>query len=78
VIALWLILYQQAENNIITPKIFKRTVDLHPFASVVAVTLFGMVFGIIGTLLAIPVVKAAQIMFAAVRDGRRGAEESRV
>ena len=78
VITIWLILYQQAENNIITPKIFRRTVDLHPFVSVVAVTLFGMVFGIIGTLLAIPVVKAVQIVVEAVRDGRRGAEESRV
>lgn len=67
VITLWLILYQQVENNVITPKVFKRTVDLHPFVSLVAVTLFGMVFGLIGTLLAIPVVKAVQIVVATMR-----------
>ena len=30
-----LILYQQVENNLITPRIFKETVEIHPFLSVV-------------------------------------------
>ena len=68
-ITAWLILYQQVENNLITPKVFKRTVDMHPLVSLTAVTLGGMMFGIMGTLIAIPVVKAVQIAVAAVHAG---------
>jgi predicted PurR-regulated permease PerM len=70
VITAWLILYQQVENNLITPKVFKKTVEMHPLVSIVAVTLGGMMFGILGTLLAIPAVKAAQIAAEGVRASR--------
>jgi predicted PurR-regulated permease PerM len=43
-----LILYQQVENNLITPKVFKKTVEIHPFFSVVAVIVFTALFGIVG------------------------------
>jgi predicted PurR-regulated permease PerM len=68
-----LILYQQVENNLITPKIFKETVEIHPFVSVVAVIVFTSLFGIVGALIAVPVTKAIEILYAAFREGR-GAE----
>lgn len=57
-----IIVYQQAENSIITPKIFQRAIDLHPLVSFVAVLFFGSLFGVIGTLLALPVVAAVRIV----------------
>jgi predicted PurR-regulated permease PerM len=66
-----LLLYQQVENNLITPKIFKQTVEIHPFLSVVAVIVFTSLFGIVGALIAVPVTKAIEILVAAVREGRQ-------
>lgn len=66
-----LIVYQQLENNLITPKVFKKTVEIHPFLSVVTVIAFTALFGIVGALLAVPVTKGIQIMIDAWREGRR-------
>jgi predicted PurR-regulated permease PerM len=60
-----LILYQQVENNLITPKVFKKTVEIHPFLSVVAVIVFTALFGIVGALVAVPVTKGIQIAVGA-------------
>jgi predicted PurR-regulated permease PerM len=68
-----LILYQQVENNLITPKVFKETVEIHPFVSVVTVIVFTTLFGIVGALIAVPVTKAIEILIDAFREGRRAA-----
>jgi predicted PurR-regulated permease PerM len=68
-----LIVYQQVENNLITPKVFKETVEIHPFLSVVAVIVFTSLFGIVGALIAVPVTKAIEVLVAAVREGQRTA-----
>jgi predicted PurR-regulated permease PerM len=65
-----LILYQQVENNLITPKVFKETVEIHPFLSVVTVIVFTSLFGIVGALIAVPVTKAIEILIGAWRVGR--------
>ena len=64
-----LILYQQVENNLITPKVFKETVEIHPFLSVVTVIVFTSLFGLVGALIAVPVTKAIEILVAAWRAG---------
>jgi len=71
-IAAVLIVYQQLENVLITPRVFKRTIELHPFVSVVSVIVFGALFGLVGALLAIPVTKALQISVDAWQQARRG------
>ncbi len=75
VAGLVLILYQQVENNLITPRIFKETVEIHPFVSVVAVIVFTSLFGIVGALIAVPVTKAIEILFGVLRAGRARALE---
>jgi predicted PurR-regulated permease PerM len=67
-----LIVYQQLENVLITPRVFKRAIELHPFVSVVSVIVFGALFGLVGALLAIPVTKALQISVDAWQQARRG------
>jgi predicted PurR-regulated permease PerM len=73
-----LILYQQVENNLITPKVFKKTVEIHPFLSVVTVLVFTALFGIVGALVAVPVTKGILIAVDAVREahGARPATQS--
>jgi predicted PurR-regulated permease PerM len=72
-----LILYQQVENTLITPKVFKRTVEIHPFLSVVTVIVFTALFGIVGALVAVPVTKGILIAIDAVREARAAAPETR-
>ena len=59
-IMLAIIIVYQLENTVITPKVFQKAIDLHPFLSFVVVLFFGAVFGVIGTLLALPVTAAAE------------------
>ena len=66
-----LILYRQAENNLVQPFVYKRTVAVPALAVIVAVLIGASLLGVLGALLAIPVAAAAQIL---IRDWwkRRG------
>ena len=59
---IFLILYQQVENNVLQPFIFKRTVNVHPLAVIFAILAGAAVLGIVGALVAIPVAAAIQII----------------
>ena len=48
-----LLVYQQVENNILTPKIQGEAVKLSGFFIIVAVTLFGALLGVLGALTAV-------------------------
>jgi predicted PurR-regulated permease PerM len=60
-----LLLYQQAENHLIQPLIYGRTVQLHPLLVIVAILIGGTLLGVLGALLAIPAAAVVQIL---VRD----------
>jgi len=62
VYGIFLLIYQQVENNVLQPFIFKRTVNVHPLAVIVAILAGSSVLGIVGALVAIPVAAAIQIM----------------
>ena len=49
-----LLVYQQLENNVLTPKIQGKAVNLSGFFIIVAVTLFGSLLGVLGALTAVP------------------------
>ncbi len=51
---IWAIVYQQLENNLIQPQIQKRTVNVHPFITIVAVLFGGTLLGVMGAIAAIP------------------------
>ena len=59
---LFLILYQQVENNVLQPFIFKRTVNVPPLAVIVAILAGSSVLGVVGALVAIPIAAALQIV----------------
>jgi predicted PurR-regulated permease PerM len=59
---IWAILYQQLENNLIQPQIQKRTVNVHPFITIVAVLFGATLLGIIGAIAAIPIAASIQIL----------------
>ncbi|MEO6204294.1 MAG: AI-2E family transporter [Mycobacteriales bacterium] len=64
--AAYYIAYQQIENYIIYPKVMKRSVDVSPVATVIAVLIGGSLLGVLGALLAIPIAAAAQLILREV------------
>jgi predicted PurR-regulated permease PerM len=64
-VILWvvfLIVYQQVENNVLQPAIYRRTVALHPLLVIIAILIGAALLGILGALLAIPIAGAIQII----------------
>lgn len=62
---LWVLLaylaIQQIESNILEPLVMEKAVSLHPAAVLVAVTVIGTAFGLLGTILAVPAAVVASI-----------------
>jgi predicted PurR-regulated permease PerM len=67
---IWAIVYQQLENNLIQPQIQKRTVNVHPFITIVAVLFGGTLLGVMGAIVAIPVAASIQILLREYVDFR--------
>jgi predicted PurR-regulated permease PerM len=70
--ALWVILYfvgyQQLENYLISPRITKQTMEIHPAISVAAIIIGGTLLGGLGVILALPM---AGIIQAIIGESRR-------
>lgn len=60
-----IILLQFIESNFITPHMESKSIKTNPILAIFFVTLFGKLFGIIGMLMAIPVLSIIQIIFKA-------------
>jgi predicted PurR-regulated permease PerM len=60
VIVLYLII-QQLEGNVITPLLLKRRLDIPPVLTVVSVAALGIVFGVLGMLIAEPLLAAVLV-----------------
>jgi predicted PurR-regulated permease PerM len=56
------IVYQQFENQILQPIVYRRTVQLSSFVVMVAVLLGGALLGVFGALIAIPVAGSLQVI----------------
>lgn len=69
VMALYFIV-QQAENHILVPKVMQRAVGLSPIVTILAITIGGKLLGILGGLLAVPIVVVATVVMQEVAHGR--------
>ena len=65
------LVYQQLENNIVTPKVQGTAVRLSGFFIIVAVTLFGALLGVLGALTAVPLAATLQIFVQELTKTRR-------
>lgn len=57
---------QFLDNNFITPKVVGSSVSINPLASITALIGFGMLWGVVGMVLAIPVTGMLKIVFDAI------------
>jgi predicted PurR-regulated permease PerM len=69
--AIWAVVYQQIENNIIQPQIQRRTVQVQPFIVLVAVLFGSTLLGILGAIVAIPLAATVQILIREWWDWRQ-------
>jgi predicted PurR-regulated permease PerM len=60
--AVWAIVYQQIENNIIQPQVQRRTVQVQPIIVLVAVLFGSTLLGVLGAIVAIPLAASLQIV----------------
>jgi predicted PurR-regulated permease PerM len=57
-----LLVYQQVENNVLQPVVYRRTVQVSPLLTIVAVLIGSTLLGVLGVLIAIPIAGAIQIV----------------
>ncbi len=57
----YVIVYQQIENSVFQPMVYRRTVNLHPLAVITALLVGSSLLGVLGALVAIPIAAAIQI-----------------
>ena len=67
---IWAIAYQQFENHVIQPQVQKRTVNVQPFITIVAVLFGATLLGVLGALVAIPIAASIQILLREYVDLR--------
>jgi putative heme transporter len=65
------LIYQQVENNVITPKVQGKAVNLSALFIIVSVTLFGALLGVLGALTAVPLAATIQIVIQELTKARR-------
>ncbi|MDT7572976.1 MAG: hypothetical protein QOE05_3150 [Actinomycetota bacterium] len=66
VVGVYYAAYQQFENYVLYPRVMKKSVDVSPAATVVAVLIGGSLLGVLGALLAIPIAAAVQLVLQEV------------
>lgn len=69
--AIYFVLYGQLEGNVLSPLIFRRTVHVNPLVVTVSVLFLGEMAGIMGAIIAVPVVAALQIIVREILRERR-------
>lgn len=68
------LLVQQLEGNLLQPLVMGRALRLHPVAIVIAVAVGALVEGVLGAIVAVPLVSVVHRLALQARDRRRGAE----
>jgi predicted PurR-regulated permease PerM len=65
------LVYQQIENNLLSPTIYGKAVNISAFFVILGVTVFGALLGVLGALVAVPVTASLQIVAQEVTKARR-------
>jgi predicted PurR-regulated permease PerM len=72
--ALYFVLYGQLEGNILAPLVYRRTVNVNPLVTLLAILFLAELMGIAGAILAVPIAAAAQIVLRELLALRRSGE----
>jgi predicted PurR-regulated permease PerM len=65
------IIYQQVENYIVYPIVYRQAVELSPFTTIVAVLIAASILGVVGAILAVPFAAVIKILLREAGAPRR-------
>jgi predicted PurR-regulated permease PerM len=65
------VLYHVFEDYLLNPRLLRRTVDVSPLVTIIAVLLGGALLGITGALIAVPAAAAIQLLLTEVLHPQR-------
>lgn len=65
------LVYQQVENNLLTPTIQRKATNIWASMVIISVTLFGALLGVLGALVAVPLTASIQIVIQEITSDRR-------
>ena len=65
------LVYQQFENYVLQPTILGKAADVSGFFVIVSVMIFGALFGVIGAIIAVPIIASIQIVVKELTSERR-------
>jgi predicted PurR-regulated permease PerM len=68
---MYFIVYGQIEGNILGPLIFRRTVHVNPLVVTLSILFFGEIAGVVGAIIAVPVIATLQIVLRELLRIRR-------
>ncbi|WP_206752106.1 AI-2E family transporter [Kribbella steppae] len=71
IVLLFFILYQQAENYLIAPRVLRSTVNMSSVAVLLVTLIGGSLFGLAGAIMAIPVAAAVKVLVLPEGQGPR-------
>ena len=66
---------QALDANLMVPWLFSEMVNLHPIAIVVAILVFGALWGVVGVIIAIPMAALVKSVLSIVLERRQKQEE---
>lgn len=69
--AIYCVLYQQVENHLLGPLVYRQTVNINPLVSMLALLVMTDLAGLIGALAAVPLVAVLQVVLGEVVALRR-------
>ena len=67
------LVYQQFENYVLQPTILGKAANVSGFFVIVSVMIFGALLGVIGAIIAVPIIASIQIIVIELTEGRRAA-----
>ncbi len=65
------LIYQQVENYVLQPTILGKAADVSGFFVIVSVMIFGALMGVIGAIIAVPIIASIQIVVRELTEDRR-------
>jgi predicted PurR-regulated permease PerM len=65
------LIYQQVENYIVYPIVYREAVELSPFTTIVAVLIAGSLLGVVGAILAVPFAAIVKVVLREAGSPRR-------
>ena len=69
IMAIWILVVQQLDGNVLQPLLVGRKLELHPVVVLLALTAGGVVAGLVGAFLAVPLAAVAGAVITYAREG---------